>query len=69
MDHISWEIYLKVLKKVMLQRKAVFRDLIKSGTGYKLAVWLLLNRMYKTEVFWHGHSSLKSGRRKGVRLC
>ena len=48
---IPWHIYLKVLKKVMRQRKACFRDIIKSGRNFKYALYCFLNRMYENEEF------------------
>ena len=48
-DEIPWEIFLKVIEKVTRQRKSCFRDIIKSGRGYKFALFHLLNRMYRFE--------------------
>ena len=48
---IPWHIFLKVLKKIMRQKKACFRDIIKSGRNFKYALYCLLNRMYENEEF------------------
>ena len=48
---IPWETYLKVLEKVMRQRKSCFRDLIKAGRDYKFALFFLINRIYACEEF------------------
>ena len=48
---IPWETYVKVLEKVMRQRKVCFRDLIKSGRDYKFALFHLVNRIYACEEF------------------
>ena len=50
-DEIPWEVFLTVMEKVMRQRKACFRDLIKSGRGYKFAVFMYINRMFREEEF------------------
>ena len=49
-DKISWEVYIKVVKKIFAQKKAVFRDFIKSGASYKVAVYELMNRIYREEI-------------------
>ena len=41
---------MKAVKKVMIQRKSVFRDFIKSGSKFKVAVYHILNRVYCDEV-------------------
>ena len=51
-DHpktIEWESYLNVVKKICLQKKAVFQDFIKSGASFKLAMFLFVNRICVTE--------------------
>ena len=48
-QHISWEVYMKVMKKIMKQKKGVLRDFIKSGPAFKIAVFILLNRIYSQE--------------------
>ena len=50
-DEIPWEIFIKVLSKVMTQKKACFRHIIKSGRDFKYALYHFVNRMYKEEVF------------------
>ena len=50
-SEIPWSIYLKVVKKVLRQKKACFRDFIKSGRNFKYAVFKFLNRMYSKEEF------------------
>ena len=50
-DEIPWHIFMQVLTKVLEQKKAVFRDIIKSGRNFKYALFCLLNRMYKREEF------------------
>ena len=46
---ISWETFMKVTNKIMKQKKGVLRDFIKSGPAFKVAVFILLNRIYKHE--------------------
>ena len=48
---IPWEIYLKVMTKIHRQKKACFRDVIKSGRNFKYALYRLLNRMFAQEEF------------------
>ena len=48
-SELPWSIFMKVLKKVTKQKKAVFRDFIKSGREFKYALYLLMNRMYVNE--------------------
>ena len=50
-SEIPWSVYMKVVKKVLRQKKACFRDFIKSGRNYKYAVFKFLNRMYSREEF------------------
>ena len=50
-NEIPWEIFLNVLEKVIRQKKACFRDIIKSGRNFKYALYKFLNRMYKNEEF------------------
>lgn len=46
---ISWEIYMKVINKIMKQKKGVLRDFIKSGPAFKCAVYVILNTIYSSE--------------------
>ena len=48
-DEIPWHVFLKVMERIMAQRKSCFRDIIHAGRGYKFALFLFLNRMFKTE--------------------
>ena len=50
-SEIPWEVYLKVVKKVLTQKKSCFRDFIKAGRNFKFAVYKFLNRMYSKEEF------------------
>ena len=50
-DEIPWEVFLKVMEKVMRQKKACFRDILRTGRNYKYALYRLLNRMYRREEF------------------
>ena len=51
---IPWDIYVKAVKRVMKQRKGVFRDFIKSGSRFKVAVYFILNRVYEEELIPSG---------------
>ena len=46
---ISWEVYMKVVDKIMRQKKGVLRDFIKSGPAFKCAVYIILNKIYSSE--------------------
>ena len=48
-QHIPWEIYLTVMRKFMRQKKALFRDIIKSGIEFKYILYLYLDRMFVLE--------------------
>ena len=48
---IPWEVYMRVLKKIMAQKKACFRNFIKTGQRYKYATFCYLNRMFRDEDF------------------
>ena len=48
-SELPWSIFIKVLTKVTKQKKAVFRDFIKSGREFKYALYRLMNRMYMNE--------------------
>ena len=50
-QEIPWSVYLKVVRKVMTQRKSCFRHFIKSGRKFKYATWCYLNRMFRDEDF------------------
>ena len=49
-ETIPWEIYTRVVRKVLKQHKSVFRDYIASGSLFKLGVFGLINRIYIEEV-------------------
>ena len=49
-DTIPWEVYSRVVRKILKQHKSVFRDYIVSGPHFKLCVFVLINRMYIEEV-------------------
>ena len=49
-QEIPWEIFMEVTKKVIKQHKAVMRDFVKGGAMFKVAVFMMLNRVYKEEV-------------------
>ena len=48
---IPWAVYIKVLEKVIKQKKSCFRDIIKSGRNFKFALFMFINRMYRNEEF------------------
>ena len=47
---ISWEDFMATVRKVFRQNKGVFQDFINSGSEYKVAVYMLLNRIYIEEI-------------------
>ena len=47
---IPWKVYCSIVEKVTMQNKGVFRDFIKSGSAFKLAVFVLLNKIYSSEI-------------------
>ena len=47
---IPWDVYCEVVKKVMIQKKHIFRDFCKSGPIFKLAIFAFLNRIYTSEI-------------------
>ena len=49
-QHIPWEVYMKVTEKIIRQKKGVLNDFIKSGPAFKVAVFILLNKIYGDEV-------------------
>ena len=46
---IPWSTYIQVVTKIATQHKAVYRDFLKSGVYFKLAVFLLINKIYIME--------------------
>ena len=48
-QELPWKVFLKVMKRVIRQKKGVFRDIIKSGKDFKYALYLFLNRIYSNE--------------------
>ena len=46
---IPWDIYFKVVRKILNQKKSVFRDFHYSGSMFKVAIFVLLNRIYIEE--------------------
>ena len=46
---ISWEVYMKVVNKIMKQKKGVLRDFIKSGPAFKCAIYVIINCIYRNE--------------------
>ena len=46
---IPWEVYMEVVGKVMVQKKSCFRDFNLAGNYFKLAVYVLLNKIYAEE--------------------
>ena len=50
-QEIPWETYMKVLRKVMTQNKACFRNFNRTGQRFKYATYVYLNRMYRDEDF------------------
>ena len=54
---IPWDVFCDVVKKVMIQKKHIFRDFCKSGPIFKLAIFAFLNRIYTSEIipesFYH----------------
>ena len=48
-NYIPWEIYMSVVEKVMKQGKGVMRDFIDSGPAFKVAVFVILNRIYRNK--------------------
>ena len=46
---IPWEVYLKIVKRTYTQNKPVFRDFLKTGPKFKIAVYYILNRIYREE--------------------
>ena len=49
-QEIPWECYIEVVKKVITQHKACFRDFCMSGPKFKVAIYILLNRIYRNEI-------------------
>ena len=47
---ISWDDYMRTVRKIFHQNKGVFQDFIKSGAKFKVAVFSLLNRIYAEEI-------------------
>ena len=43
---IPWDVYVDVIQKVYSQNKAIFCDFLMSGPRFKLAIFVLLNRIY-----------------------
>ena len=46
---IPWEMYMEVVGKVMVQKKSCFQDFNSAGNQFKLAVYVLLNKIYAEE--------------------
>ena len=46
---IPWQVYCKVVIRILEQKKNVFNDFIKSGTLFKLAIFNLLDKIYISE--------------------
>ena len=47
---ITWVDFMRTLEKVRAQGKPVFKDLMLSGEDFKVALFLLCNRIYKEEI-------------------
>ena len=50
-QEIPWDVFMKVTEKVLRQHKEVMRDFNKSGARFKLAIFSIINSIYKEEVF------------------
>merc|ERR1711911_268003 len=48
-QYIPWAVYMKVVTKVMQQNKGVLRDFCESGEQFKVAVFVILNRIHANE--------------------
>ena len=48
-QELPWRVFMTVLKRVIRQKKGVFRDIIKSGKEFKYALFLFMNRIYSNE--------------------
>ena len=65
---IPWNIYCDTVKKVCQQNKGIFRDFIRSGVKFKLAIFALLNKIYIHEIIpetFYSTSLTKLYKRKG----
>ena len=47
---LEWEIYLKAVEKIAAQKKPVFFDFLNCASSFKVAIYLMLNRLFKEEV-------------------
>ena len=47
---IPWEVYMDVVRKVMVKHKGVYCDFVKFGPKWKVAIYCLVNKIYIEEV-------------------